>query len=91
MEGNSLYIFPPTNKIRIKITKLINHKYFEFFILLIIIFSSILLALDDPLTASTNSALAVIDEIITVLFIIEAALKIVSRGFLLNGADSYLR
>lgn len=85
LEGNSLFLFPPTNKIRIRIFKIINNKYFEIGILIIIIFSSILLALDDPLTESTNISLTVIDEIITVLFIIEAALKIISKGFLLNG------
>lgn len=85
LEGNSLYLFSPTNKIRIRIFKIINNKYFEIGILIIIIFSSILLALDDPLAESTNVSLTVIDEIITVLFIIEAALKIISKGFLLNG------
>ncbi|CAD8045308.1 unnamed protein product [Paramecium primaurelia] len=91
LEGVSLYIFPPQNKIRLKINKLINQKYFEFFILTIIIISSILLALDDPLSSSNNITLNVIDEIITALFIFEALLKIISKGFIINGPDSYLR
>ncbi|CAK62390.1 unnamed protein product (macronuclear) [Paramecium tetraurelia] len=91
LEGVSLFIFPPQNKIRIRVSKLINHKYFEFFILTIIIISSILLALDDPLSSSNNITLNVIDEIITALFICEAALKIISKGFILNGPDSYIR
>ncbi|CAD8151145.1 unnamed protein product [Paramecium pentaurelia] len=91
LEGVSLYIFPPQNKIRIKISKFINHKYFEFFILIIIIISSILLALDDPLSSSNSTTLNVIDEIITALFICEALLKIISKGFIINGPDSYIR
>ena len=91
LEGVSLYIFPPQSKIRIKVSKFINHRYFELFILIIIIISSILLALDDPLSASNNIALNVVDEIITALFICEALLKIISKGFILNGPESYIR
>ncbi|CAD8071678.1 unnamed protein product [Paramecium sonneborni] len=91
LEGVSLYIFPPQSKIRLKVSKLINHKYFELFILIIIIISSILLALDDPLSSSNSVALNVVDEIITVLFICEALLKIIHKGFIINGPDSYLR
>ncbi|CAK91591.1 unnamed protein product (macronuclear) [Paramecium tetraurelia] len=91
LEGVSLYIFPPQSKIRLQINKLINQKYFEFFILTIIIISSILLALDDPLSSANNVTLNVIDEIITALFICEALLKIISKGFIINGPDSYIR
>ncbi|CAK91570.1 unnamed protein product (macronuclear) [Paramecium tetraurelia] len=87
----SLYIFPPQSKIRLQINKLISQKYFEFFILTIIIISSILLALDDPLSLANNVTLNMIDEIITALFICEALLKIISKGFIINGPDSYIR
>lgn len=58
---------------------------------MVIVISSILLALDDPLSGSTNTALDVLDEIITCIFILEAALKIISKGFLINGSESYIR
>lgn len=47
--------------------------------------------MDDPLSSANNITLDVIDEIITALFICEALLKIISKGFIINGPDSYLR
>lgn len=76
---------------RLRITKLISHRYFDYFILLIIVISSILLALDDPLSSNSDPALNVLDEIITCIFIVEASLKIASKGFIINGPESYLR
>lgn len=91
LTGKSLYLFDAEHKFRVQVNQLINHQYFEYFILFVIIFSSVMLALDDPLTEKTVEAFLILDEIITVIFICEALLKIIAKGFLLNGPDSYMR
>ena len=46
--------------------------------------------LDDPDSLS-RQLLAIIDKTMTVIFLIEATLKIITVGFLFNGKQSYLR
>jgi hypothetical protein len=67
---------------------------FENFILLAIFVSSVALTLENPLNdpkGSTVFLLRVSDLCTTTLFLIEAVVKIVAGGFLLNGPESYLR
>lgn len=54
LEGKSLFVFDIDNEFRMKINEIVHKNYFEFFILAVIVFSSILLALDDPLSAEQN-------------------------------------
>jgi hypothetical protein len=54
----------------------------------LILVSSILLAVDDPLTeysSDVTEALYFIDITITTIFIIEALSKIISVGLIMNG------
>ena len=69
--------------------KLIKHKYFEYMTLAIIIWNSIVLALDDP-TQEATELTKTFDLIFLVLYTIEMVLKIVGMGFMLN-KGSYLR
>lgn len=63
------------------------------FIILIIILSSITLALERPLEDPDSKILKIlsyIDISTTSIFLIEAIIKILAFGFLFNGKNSYL-
>lgn len=62
--------------------------------LIFISFSSIQLAIDNPLndpSLLTSKILNVIDYFLTGIFILEVIFKIISFGFLFCGTSSYLR
>jgi hypothetical protein len=94
MEGESLFIFSVGNPIRRVIYNLVNKPLFDNIILLLILLSTILIAVENPLN-DPNSEFSTffyfMDKIITVSFIMEMCLKIVAFGFLFNGKESYLR
>jgi hypothetical protein len=72
----------------------VGHKYFENFILVLIIISTILLSFQNPLSnpdGEFQKVLDVIDSVMVALFLTEALLKIVVLGFIFNGETSYLR
>ena len=54
LSGRSLYMFGPKNKLRKICFAITNSQSFEYFIILMILVSSILLALDDPLKNNPN-------------------------------------
>ena len=91
--GTSLFVFKSTNKFRKSIFNMIEHKVFKLLILLLIIVSSIILALEDPLgdpNGERAEILFYLDITATCLFILEAVLKIIAYGFVCNGKSSYL-
>jgi hypothetical protein len=94
LTGNSCCLMGPTNWLRLPLSKLLSHPYFEHAILLLIFASSITLALDmpnlDP-SGQFKQALEVLDCIFAVLFLAEAVLKILVHGLVFNGPTSYLR
>jgi len=49
LEGRSLYLLSPDNLIRVKFAQLISHPQFENFSIALILISTVLLALDNPL------------------------------------------
>jgi voltage-dependent calcium channel T type alpha-1I len=72
----------------------VGHKYFENFILFLIIVSTILLSFQNPLSnpnGEFQQVLDVIDTVMVALFLVECILKIVVLGFIFNGEYSYLR
>ena len=74
--------------------KIIYWPYFDNVILVLIIISSILLALDNPLNdpnGEMSKALQILDIVMTVLFTMECGIKIIVMGFIANGRRSYLR
>ena len=94
LRGKSLYIFSAKNPIRIFLHKILLLPYFDHIILVLIIISSILLALDNPLNdpnGEMSKTLRILDIIMTVLFTIECATKIIVTGFISNGKHSYMR
>ena len=48
--NNSLFIFSSQGWIRTKLKEIVYHKYFENMIVLMIVISSVIIALDDPLS-----------------------------------------
>ncbi|TNV88195.1 hypothetical protein FGO68_gene12429 [Halteria grandinella] len=92
--GHSLGIFSCSNPLRIFLFNMVKGKIFEYFIIVIIILSSVQLALDGPLVdpkSELRVVLDIIDIVTTTVFAFEAGAKILSLGFLLNGPWSYIR
>uniref|UniRef100_A0AAG5DDX1 Voltage-dependent L-type calcium channel subunit alpha n=3 Tax=Anopheles atroparvus TaxID=41427 RepID=A0AAG5DDX1_ANOAO len=85
-KANSLLIFSPTNRFRIFCHWLCNHSTFGNIILVCIMFSSAMLAAEDPLNANSerNQILNYFDYFFTSVFTIELLLKLVSYGFLFH-------
>ena len=87
---NSIYLLSQTNKFRIFCMKLINNKWFERFIFLMIIFSSIRLVLDTFLNGYQFAQIFdYTDTFLNSIFLIEAIIKICALGFALD-EGSYL-
>lgn len=64
------------------------------FIWTAIIISSVQLAFDSPVSdpnSKLNKVMDIINYVMTFMFSVEVIIKIISRGFLLNGKKSYLR
>jgi len=74
------------------IAQVLDHRYFDDFIYNLIGLNSILLMIDYPIItdAYTNNTLDFIGTVISIIFVVEAGLKIVAKGFVL-GPDSYLK
>jgi hypothetical protein len=74
IDGTSLYIFVPKHCVRSFCVKVVTHRYFDPVILVLIIISSILLAIDNPLDDPDSDkvrTLAILDILITACFIVE--------------------
>ena len=81
---NSMYLFGPENKFRVEVAKIVADPKFDQVVLVLIVVSSIMLAIDDPLgdPDSTKAVvLGAIDKVFTALFILEMMLKIITSGF----------
>lgn len=72
------YYFLFFNSIRRAAHWIVNLRYFDFFIMLIIILSSVALAAEDPINDESewNNCLDVVDNVFTVIFAIEMILKV---------------
>jgi hypothetical protein len=94
LRGNALWLLPPGSRLRTLLARVISHRHFDNTILLLILFSSLTLAVDTPgldPNSSLKAALRVLDIVFTALFAAEALLKITVQGFALNGPTSYIR
>lgn len=73
---------------------MVNHGLFEAFIIVCIVISTITLAFEEPLDDPKSSKvqkLKSLDLVMTIVFTLEATLKVIALGFLFNGKPSYLR
>ncbi|CRL08058.1 CLUMA_CG021016, isoform A [Clunio marinus] len=89
---SSMFILSPTNFIRRGAHWVVNLKYFDFFIMIVISLSSIALACEDPVDeySEKNKLLNYFDYGFTCVFTIELILKVVDLGVILH-PGSYLR
>lgn len=89
---SSMFILSPTNPIRRGAHWVVNLKYFDFFIMIVISLSSIALACEDPVDEESekNKLLNLFDYGFTCVFTIELVLKVVDLGVILH-PGSYLR
>ena len=88
---NSLYIFSQTNSFRIFCMKLIANKWFDRFILLIILLSTARLIVDTFLKGFTFVLIFdIVDAIFNIIFLLEAIFKIIAMGIAID-EGSYLR
>ena len=93
--NRSFYYFRKGNPIRKFCATVVAHPYFENFIIFLIVASSIKLVVETYLKAATNSdttnnVLDNIDHALTVLFTIEAAMKIMRLGLIVDDC-AYLK
>ncbi|XP_043950491.1 voltage-dependent calcium channel type D subunit alpha-1 isoform X1 [Drosophila biarmipes] len=84
--GSAFFIFSYTNRFRVFCHWLCNHGNFGNIILCCIMFSSAMLAAENPLRANDelNKVLNKFDYFFTAVFTIELILKLISYGFVLH-------
>uniref|UniRef100_A0A8C8SNZ9 Voltage-dependent N-type calcium channel subunit alpha n=1 Tax=Pelusios castaneus TaxID=367368 RepID=A0A8C8SNZ9_9SAUR len=89
---SSMFILSPTNPIRRLFHYIVNMRYFEMVILIVIALSSIALAAEDPVQAESpsNDVLKYLDYIFTGVFTFEMVIKMIDLGLLLH-PGSYFR
>lgn len=92
--GKSLNIFTAHSKVRKFCSAISQHEIFNLFIILLILATTVLSALDSPLYDPKSDKMQVFEKInyvVTFLFTLEAVLKIITLGFVNNGPHSYIR
>uniref|UniRef100_A0A665TW48 Calcium channel, voltage-dependent, R type, alpha 1E subunit a n=1 Tax=Echeneis naucrates TaxID=173247 RepID=A0A665TW48_ECHNA len=89
---NSMFIFKPDNPVRRACHYVVNFRYFEMSILLVIAASSIALAAEDPVATSSdwNKVLRYFDYVFTGVFTFEMIIKMIDQGLILHDG-SYFR
>ena len=93
MTGKSLFCLSTENGCRKAFWTIATHKWFDNFILLLILISTFTLALETPMDNPKGQKIEIltyIDYFMTAAFTIEATLKIIGFGFLLT-KTAYLR
>ncbi|XP_065647840.1 voltage-dependent N-type calcium channel subunit alpha-1B isoform X3 [Hydra vulgaris] len=83
---SSLFIFSPTNRFRLFCHKIVNLRYFDHFMIAVIILSSAALAVEDPIDRynEINSVLVYCDYVFTIIFGLEIFLKVIDTGVILH-------
>ncbi|KAM6902920.1 putative voltage-dependent N-type calcium channel subunit alpha-1B [Xenentodon cancila] len=89
---SSMFIFGQTNPVRRLCHYVVNLRYFEMCILMVITMSSITLAAEDPVQANAprNNILKYLDYVFTGVFTFEMVIKMIDLGLLLH-PGSYFR
>ena len=95
--GNSLCLFGPRNRIRLLCCKIAKTPNFENFILVCIIVSSVMMALENDLSKYSSNFLTALDVcniVFTSIFVLEMMTKLVAFGLIFGKSDPdppYLR
>jgi hypothetical protein len=94
LEYHSLCVLGPNNRLRVQLYELVNHSLFDNSVLVLIVLSCMMLAIEHPLDDPNGTkalVLGQIDRVVSYIFLVECLTKIVVYGFLFNGEMSYLR
>lgn len=94
LTGNSLLFMGEDNLLRKHCALVVGHRYFDNTILFLIGFSTVLLALENPLDdpeSSFNFVLKKLDVVVSIIFTLELVIKVIVYGFLFNGKEAYLK
>lgn len=94
LEGKSLWLFSNDNRLRLFLSKVVNHPVFESIIIFLIVVSTLTLALEGPLDNPESQKMKIltkIDYFMTSVFTLEVVLKVIVYGFIKNKKKSYLR
>lgn len=93
-DPRTLYIFSYTWRFRQIFIDFLSWKYYDYIMVLSIIGNSIVLALadytDEDNLTEWNQKLDLADQVFTIIYVIEASVKIVAFGFIIH-RKSYLR
>ncbi|XP_066548098.1 voltage-dependent R-type calcium channel subunit alpha-1E [Amia ocellicauda] len=92
VQPDSMFIFSASNPIRRVCHYVVNLRYFEMCILLVIAASSIALAAEDPVSTNSewNRVLRYFDYVFTGVFTFEMIIKMIDQGLILHDG-SYFR
>jgi hypothetical protein len=93
LRGKSLKIFSPTNPLRRALAKIVVSTWFEIIVLVFILFSSVLLALEYPQQDKDSDLvrfIGIMDYVFFSFFALEMLLKIIVHGFV-GHKGAYLR
>ena len=91
--NTSLYIFHERSRFRRLVWRLLNWRWFDRFVLMVIIANCVTLAMYDPTRdadATWNRNLDIVEQVFTFVFLAEMALQVVARNFLI-GPGAYLK
>ena len=92
--GKSLFCLGPENPFRLLCYKIAENKYFVNGILVLIIISTVTLAMETPLDDPKGEKVTILNQIdfgMTMAFTLEALIKIIALGFAFAGKMSYIR
>ncbi|KAG9509584.1 Voltage-dependent calcium channel type A subunit alpha-1, partial [Fragariocoptes setiger] len=83
---SSMFVFSSTNPIRVFAHNIVNMSFFDPFIMIIIVASSVSLAAEDPVLEDSewNTVLNYFDYAFTLVFTVEMSLKIIDLGVMLH-------
>jgi len=91
--GQSFGLFGVENKLRLLCVRIVHSHVFENAIVLLILVSSVCLALDEPNISTSNPTfynnLQAVDYVVNSCFIVEALLKVLAQGFV-GHPEAYL-
>jgi hypothetical protein len=94
LTGNSIMILKEDNKFRVYCSKIVGHDNFDNLVIILILISTILLAIEDPYEyplSQNKGIMEILDMILSFVFLFELLIKVVVYGFAFNGEDSYLK
>jgi hypothetical protein len=88
VQSPSLFLFTFKSYLRQKCIYVSEHPYYEWAMMSIILFSSFALAIDNPLndpSTRMSETFLTIDYVLSGIFIIEVAIKVIAYGFIMCG------